>query len=119
MPTQDRDEREEREYRAAMRRLKLLERRVKLGMASLFVAGPFCYVLVATIAAGFGAHPAALPWRLLIPFMACGLAIVFNLDLRDVLVLFGNLGAALAQSAPRGRGRDDDDDDGAGEEDAP
>jgi fatty acid desaturase len=96
---EDRDEQEEREYRAAMRRLKLLERRVKLALAALFITAPFVYLIGAAVAAGFGAHPADLPWPYLVPFIAAGLVFIFNFDLRDVLILFGNMGAAVAKLA--------------------
>lgn len=100
----DAEEQEEREYRASMRRLKLLERRVKLALAALFITAPFLYLIGAAVAVGFGAHPAALPWPYLVPFIAAGLVFIFNFDLRDVLILFGNAGAVvakLAASAPK------------------
>lgn len=97
--TEDSDEREEREYRASMRRLKLLERRIKLWMAVIFLSAPFIYLIGAAVASGFGAEPAPLPWPYLIPFLVAGLVGLFNFSLRDVLVIFGNLGAAFTQTA--------------------
>lgn len=101
---QDRDEQDEREYRAALRRLKLVERRVKLWLAALFITAPFVYLIGAAVAAGFGASPAELPWPYLVPFIVAGLVFIFNLDLRDVLVLFGNIGTAMARFSETGRG---------------
>lgn len=95
------DEQAEREYKADMRRLALLQRRLRLYLSLLFVGGPFTYVMAATIAESFGATPADLNWVKIVPFTITGIVLIFGLDYRTAITLFGgffaNIGAALSK----------------------
>lgn len=90
------DEADEREYRAAKRRLELLERRIRITLSVMFVALPFLYVLASAVMASFGVATVQLNWFLLIPFMAAGIAFLFNVSLLDAFSLFGKVGTILS-----------------------
>lgn len=97
------EDREEREYQAALHRLKILERKVKLGVGSVLVLVPFTWVFVAAILKGLEFEVADLPWQFIIPCVICGITVVLQLDLKDVLVYFGNFGAALARAGDKAK----------------
>ncbi len=92
------EERAEREYKAALRELKILERKVKLIVAATLVLVPFLYVIGSAVAATFGHNPAELPWHFVIPCVALGLAVVLQADVRDVAAFFGGTGAAVIKA---------------------
>jgi hypothetical protein len=111
---------DDRAYRLAKRRLDLLERRLRIYLSVTFVLLPFAYVLGSAIMGSFGVKTVNLNWFLLVPFMAAGIAFLFNVSLLDAFSLFGKVGTILSllgqgmKQLDTGKGTPDGDD----EEDA-
>jgi hypothetical protein len=87
---------DDRAYRLAKRRLDLLERRLRIYLSVTFVLLPFAYVLGSAIMGSFGVKTVNLNWFLLVPFMAAGIAFLFNVSLLDAFSLFGKVGTILS-----------------------
>lgn len=90
------DDADDRAYRLAKRRLDLLQRRLRIYLSVTFVALPFGYLIGSAIAGSFGIETVSLNWFLLVPFMASGIAFLFNVSLLDAFSLFGKVGTFLS-----------------------
>lgn len=86
--TEKRKSTDEIEYERAVRKLNLLERRVKLALGAGFIITPFVYAYMRAIL-----YWPEVPFRTIAPFEVIGFITLFQLRFRDALVLvMGNLG---------------------------